>query len=149
MKLQIVPKWQTRRRPPATQANQIQIITAVATLPPPLYSSLHHPFSPPLDSSPAVYAHVDYNIYKICHKKAAHKAKVEQLREAKRCFIDADFKRVCEGGEGGVVNGVRSGSVRAAAHNKNNLQQIKITPKRIINLNNPLAVDAQQQPHPL
>lgn len=145
MKLQIVPKWQTRRRPPATQANQIQIITAVANPPPSPCSSL-----PPLDSSPAVYAHVDYNIYKICHKKAAHKAKVEQLREAKRCFIDADFKRVCEGGRGkGVVNGVRSGSVRAAAHNKNNLQQIKITPKRIINLNNPLAVDAQQQPHPL
>lgn len=55
---------------------------------------------------------------------------------------------VREGGRGGA-NGVRSGSVRAAAHNKNNLQQIKITPKRIINLNNPLAVDAQQQPHPL
>lgn len=47
------------------------------------------------------------------------------------------------------MNGVRSGSVRAAVYNKNNLQQIKITPKRIINLNNPLAVDAQQQPHPL
>lgn len=58
------------------------------------------PLLPPLDSSPAVYAHVDYNIYKICHKKAAHKAKVEQLREAKRCFIDADFKRVCGGGRG-------------------------------------------------
>lgn len=58
---------------------------------------------------------------------------------------------VAEGGGGG---GQGSCGERAAARNKNNLQQIKITPKRIINLNNPLAVDAQQQqqqqlPHPL
>lgn len=36
----------------------------------------------------------------------------------------------------------------STANSKNNLQQIKITPKRIINLNNPLALQEQQEPPP-
>jgi len=38
--------------------------------------------------------------------------------------------------------------VLSTANSKNNLQQIKITPKRIINLNNPLALQEQQEPPP-